>query len=99
MNDEEQAKHRSTKDRKTWCKGREGAPHQATLLAPARLYPSYPAPTKDITILVEQCTQCGKYLSYFCKPYTISPGYDKPWKEWDKAWTRYREQERDASRR
>ena len=89
----------ASKDRKTWRRGREGAPHQTTILAPAILYPSYPAPTKEITALLEQCTQCGKCLKYFYKPYTISQGYDKPWKEWKKAWARYREQERDASRR
>lgn len=98
MNDEEQAKHRSTKDRKAWCKGKEGVYHQ-TALVPVYSSISISKGPNLARTLAERCVNCGKNIYFYWRPYDNSRRADKAWKEWDEAWIQYSKQERDASRR
>lgn len=98
MNDEEQVRHRASKDRKAWCKGKEGVYHQ-TALVPVHYAISTTRGPSLPRVLAEHCVKCGKNVDFYWRPYDNSRRTDKAWEEWDKAWTRYRKQERDASRR
>lgn len=79
------------KNRKRWCRGKEGVEHQ-TKLVPVH-HSFIKRKVNEIYILIDKCTVCGKHVDYHCRPIIRSSDNSD---DWDNAWTRYRKQEGES---
>ncbi len=87
-------KHKSIpgkKDRKRWCRGKEGVEHQTKLIPVQQSFTRRVVP--QIYMLIDKCTVCGKHVDWHCKPIGSSSRHSS---DWDDAWTRYRQQEGES---